>query len=157
MKIAIIYNSKYGNTKTIADFIAEKIQDVGHEVQLFNTKKTKPTELLEFQPETILVGGPTHFGKPAGSISKFIKKLGKIGKLLTIHKAAVFNCYTGVIVCDIIKNQISDALPQINIFERVLPIRTGGQNGELWKEVALQENWKEETISFISDFLNKFS
>lgn len=32
-------------------------------------------------------------------------------------------------------------------------IRTGDQNGELCKEVTLQNNWKEEVNSFISAFL----
>ena len=157
MKIAILYNSKYGNTKTIAEFIVEQIQAGDHEVKLFRTKNTKPTELLAFQPEAILVGGPTHFGRPTSSIGKYIKKLGKLGQTSPIQKAAVFNCYTGDIVCNIIKTQISEALPQIKIFEKSLPIRTGGENGELWKKVALQNNWKEETSDFISGFLSMLS
>ncbi|MFX1476727.1 MAG: flavodoxin domain-containing protein [Promethearchaeota archaeon] len=153
MKIAILFDSKYGNTKTLAEFMAEKMQARGHEVRLFRTKKTKPKELIEFQPMALLVGGPTHMGKPALTLGRYIKKLGKLGQSSPIHNAAVFNCYTGNIVCNIIQDQLSKALPQIEIFEKSLPIRTGGQNGEIWKEVALQNNWKEEANSFISAFL----
>jgi len=154
MKIAVLFDSRYGNTKKLAEYMAEKIQASGNEVSLFRTKKTKAKELLAFQPEALLVGGPTHMGKPALTLRKYIKKLGKNGHSSTIHKAAVFNCYTGNIVCDVIQNQISDALPQIEFLEKSLPIRTGGENAELWKEVALQSNWEQETNNFLSAFLN---
>jgi flavorubredoxin len=157
MKIAILYDSKYGNTKQLAKFLAEKMQAGGHEVQLFRTTETKPAELLAFQPMAILVGGPTHFGKPARTLGKYIKKLGKLGHPSTIHKAAVFNCYTGDDVCKTIQDQISDALPQIEMFEKSLPVRTGGQTGDNWKEVALSNNWKEDASSFLSAFLTFLS
>jgi flavodoxin len=157
MKIAILYDSKFGNTKRLAEFLSEKTQAGGHEVQLFRTTKTKPKDLISFQPGAILVGGPTHWGKPARTLSKYIKKLGKYGHTSNIHKAAVFNCYTGDNVCKTIQNQISDALPQIEIFEKTLPVHTGGQNGNNWKEVALPNNWKEDTTIFFSAFLHFLS
>ncbi len=153
MKIAILYDSKFGNTKYLAEFMADEIQAAGHDVGLFGTKRSKPAEILAFQPKALLVGGPTHFGKPTRTLGKYIKKLGKQGEKSSIRKAAVFNCYTGDNVCKLIQNRISDAFPQIKILEKSLPIHTGGLNGEIWKEVALQDNWKEETSTFLSDFL----
>jgi flavodoxin len=157
MKIAILYDSKYGNTKQLAEFLAEKIQAGGHEVQLFRTTKTKPAELLAFQPAAILLGGPTHWGRPARTLSKYIKKLGKLEDPSNIHKAAVFNCNTGDDVCKTIQNQISDALPKIEIFEKSLSIRTGGQNEDKWKEISLPNNWEEDVKRFLSVFLNFLS
>ena len=157
MKIAILYDSKYGNTKQLAEFMAEKIYTVGHEVQLFRTIKTKPAKLLAFQPEAILVGGPTHWGRPARTLIKYIKKLGKLGVPSNIHKAAVFNCNTGDDVCTIIQIQISDALPQIEIFEKSLSVRTGGQDGKNWKEISLPSDWKEKANIFLSAFLSFLS
>ena len=61
MKIAILYNSKYRNTQQVAEFLVEKTQAGGHEVLLFRTTETKLADLLAFQPEAILVGGPTIF------------------------------------------------------------------------------------------------
>lgn len=151
MKIAILYDSKYGNTKQVAEFLAEKIQDDGHEVQLFRTTETKPAELLAFQPEAILVGGPTHMHKPARTLSQYIKKLGKFGHQSTIQKAAVFNCYTGDDVCKMIQNQISDALPQIEICEKCFPVDR--KLVDNWKEVVLPDNWQEDASSFLSAFL----
>ncbi len=155
MKIAILYHSKYGNTQQIAEFLGQEIQAGGHEVQLFRTKKTEPVEVIAFQPEAILVGGPTHFGKPAG-LGKFLKKLGKHENQLSIRIAAVFNCYTGDIVCEMIENQISDTFPQIQIFEKSLPICTSA-DGENWKELALPSNWKQVASNFLSTFLNSLS
>jgi len=157
MKIAILYDSKFGNTKQLAEFMADKIQVGGHNVQLFRTKKTKPKELLAFQPDAILVGGPTHMGKPALTLGRYIKKLGKLGQSSTIHKAAIFNCYSGNDVCKIIQMQISEVFPNIEIFEKTLPIRTGGENGENWKEISLQKDWKEQAGSFISEYLHILS
>lgn len=78
MKIAILYHTKFGNTEHISEFMAEKMRVGGHEVRIFKIKKTKPSEIISFQPEAIVVGSPTHFGKPARTLGKFIKKLGKI-------------------------------------------------------------------------------
>ena len=155
MKIAILYDSKYGNTKQLAEFLAEKLQTGGHEVQLFRTTKTKPPELLAFQPVAILVGGPTHLGKPARTLSKYIKKLVKLGHKSTIHKAAVFNCHTGNDICKIIQEQISDALPQIEIFEKSLPVDR--RLVDNWKKVILPDGWKENASNFLSAFLTFLS
>lgn len=155
MKIAILYDSKYGNTKLLAGFLAEKMQAGGHEVQLFRTTKTKPAEVLAFQPVAILVGGPTHFGKPTRTLSKYIKKLGKIGRSSTIHNAAIFNCHTGNDVCKTIQNQISDALPQIEIFEKILSVDR--RLVDNWKEIVLPNNWKEDASSFLSAFLTSLT
>lgn len=157
MKIAILYDSKFGNTNHLAQFFAEKIQASNHDVQLFRTKVSKPKDVSEFQPMAILVGGPSHFGKPARTLSKYIEKLGKYEISSSIGKAAVFNCNTGSDVCDVIKNQISTAFPNIKIFEKSLPIRTGGETGANWKEIALQNNWEEQANGFISNFLTFIS
>ena len=155
MKIAILYDSKYGNTKKVAEFLAEKIQNEGHEVKLFRTTESKPAELLTFQPEAILVGGPTHMHKPARTLSNYIKKLGKLGRASTIQKAAVFNCYTGDNVCEIIQTEISKVLPQIQICEQCLPVNR--REVDNWQEVVLPENWEEDASTFLSAFLTFLS
>lgn len=152
MKIAILYDSKYGNTKQVAEFLVEKMQASGYEVRLFRTTASKPADLLAFQPEAILVGGPTHMHKPARTLSQYIKKLGKLGHQSPIQKAAVFNCYTIDNVCKIIHDQISDAFPKIEMFEKSLPIDRKAVDN--WKEVILPNNWKEDATSFLSTFIN---
>lgn len=151
MKIAVLYDSKYGNTKQVAEFLAEGIQAENHEVRLFRTKETQPTELLAFQPMAILAGGPTHAGSPARTLGKYIRDLGKFGKEADIYKAAVFNCYNGRIVCKKIESQLIKAFPKLELFEKTLPIKTGGQKG------PLPDNWKDDTSAFLSAFLSFIS
>ncbi len=153
MKIAILYHSKFGNTKELAIYLAQKVKEKGHEIQLFRTTENKPKTLFEFDPDAMLVGGPTQFGKPVRKLSNYIKKLGKIVQKTSIEKAAVFNCYTSDDVTKIIQEQIADAFPKIKLMEKTLPILTGDGTGENWNKVMLQEKWEEEASSFISDFL----
>jgi len=152
VKIAILYDSKYGNTKQVAEFLAEKMQAGGYEVRLFRTTETKPADLLAFQPEAILVGSPTHMHKPARTLGQYIKKLGKLGLQSIIQKAAVFNCYTIDDVCQTIQDQISDAFPQIKICEKSLPVDR--KLVDNWKEVVLPNSWKEDASNFLAAFLN---
>ena len=151
MKVAVLYDSKFGNTKQVAEFLAEKMQANNHQVRLFRTTETEPQDLLAFQPVAILVGGPTHIGNPARTLGKFLKNLGKAGQETTIRKAAVFNCNNGTSVCKKIESQISKVLPKIKIFEKALPVQTGGQRG------PLPDNWKEDANVFISAFLTFIS
>ncbi|MBN1803487.1 MAG: flavodoxin domain-containing protein [Candidatus Lokiarchaeota archaeon] len=154
MKIAILYDSKYGNTKKIAEFLTEKIHESGNDVQLFKTKETKPSQLFTYQPVALLVGGPTHFGKPTRNLTKYLKKLGKLNS--PILKAAVFNCYTGDNVCKNIKEIISINLPKIELLEKSLPICTSA-DGNDWKKIALPNNWKDDASAFLSEFMNFLS
>ncbi|WP_371806732.1 flavodoxin domain-containing protein [Candidatus Lokiarchaeum ossiferum] len=153
MKIAILYDSKFGNTKEIAEFLTAEGHTAGHETQLFRTTKTKPLNLIAFQPEAIMVGGPTHFGKPASTLKKYVKKLGKISGSSSLRKAAVFNCYTEQDVSKTIKDQISNSLPNINVFEQSFTVITGDGSGDNWNRVLLPVNWKDGAKSFLSAFL----
>lgn len=153
MKIAILYDSKFGNTKEIAEFLATEGYAAGHKTQLFRTTKTKASAINTFQPEAIMVGGPTHFGKPSSTLIKYIKKLGKIGHSSTLRKAAVFNCYTGENVSELIKDHVSDSLPKIEVFEQFFAILTGDQTGDNWNKVFLPVDWKVDAKIFISAFL----
>ena len=151
MKIAIIYDSKYGNTKQLAEFIADSIRSSGHEVRLYRTRRSKAKDLLAFEPEALLVGGPTHMGGPARALGKYLKKIGKKIKKrpsVEIKKTGIFNCYVENIVCDKIKDKISDCFPDIKIYEKFLPIKVGGMKG------PLLNNWKDQARFFIDGFLS---
>lgn len=156
MKLAILYDSKFGNTKTLAEFLAEKIGADNHDVRLFRTTESKPQDILAFQPEAILVGGPTHFGNPARTLGKYIKSLGKAGQETTIRKVAVFNCYSIKHVCEKIKSQVLKALPKVEIFEKSLPVKTDSQSGSS-ADVLLTDNWKEDATIFLSAFITFIS
>ncbi len=84
-KILIIYYSRSGNTKKMADFILEGVNEEGIEAVIKDVKDVKADELLEC--EGIIVGSPTYYGTMSYQIKalfdesvKFHGKLdGKIG------------------------------------------------------------------------------
>jgi len=62
-KILVIYYSKSGNTKKMAEAVAEGIKQQAVEADLKEVKAVKPEELLEYQG--IIVGSPTYYGTMA--------------------------------------------------------------------------------------------
>ena len=91
-KVIITYESKYGNTRLVAETIAEGVKEAsGAEVELSEIKKTDLNKLADY--DAILIGCPNHFGRATLGIKGFINKLGKLnleGKLV-----AVFDTYLG--------------------------------------------------------------
>ena len=153
MKIAVLYDSKYGNTKKLGEFLAEKAKASGYEVKLFRTKETRPEDVLSFGPEVILVGSPTHVGGPTRTLGKYIKKVGKLIKAETvIKKAGVFNCNNADDVCEKISNNVTKNFPDIQIYDKTLPVNTGTMKGENW-----EENWEIKANEFIQGFLSFLS
>lgn len=146
MKVAVLFDSKYGNTKQLAEFLAEQLGSSDHEVKTFRTKETEPIDLLAFEPEAILFGAPTHVGSPARTLGKFIRKIGKLieeGTSANVKKAATFNCNNGDDVCHKIAKKVSEAIPKIELYNNSLPVQTGGMKG------PLPANWKDLAITFI--------
>ncbi|MFX1255454.1 MAG: flavodoxin family protein [Promethearchaeota archaeon] len=151
MKIAILYDSKYGCTKEVAEFLADKAESANHEVQLFRTKGSKPSQLLGFGPEVLLVGTPTQFGRPARPLGNYLKDMKKLitrGSAGTVQKAAAFNCYQGDIICNEIEKKISEVYPNCQIHEQSLAVKTLGERGP-----PLSDNWEESSLKFILGFL----
>lgn len=102
MKITVVYYSKTGNTKTIADNIAGVLgcdsiainlikhgrktkQETDQEKQLFKNAIEKCN-----QSELVFIGTPTEFRKPHSKIVDLIKNL-------TVKKAVIFCTYYGML------------------------------------------------------------
>ena len=89
-RVIVAYESKYGNTKLVAEKIVEGMKEIGKiEVLLSELKEVDLNKIPNY--DVILIGSPNHFGGPTWGVKKFIDKLGKIsleGKLF-----AVFDTY----------------------------------------------------------------
>lgn len=89
-KVIVAYESKYGNTKLVAEKIVEGMKEIGKiEVLLSELKEVDLNKIPNY--DVILIGSPNHFGGPTRGVKNFIDKLGKIsleGKLF-----AVFDTY----------------------------------------------------------------
>ena len=87
-----MYESKYGNTKRVAETIAEEIKRVsGMEATVTALKDIDVNDIANY--DLILLGGPTHFGGPTRGVRKFIDALGK--RNVNGKSVAVFDTYLG--------------------------------------------------------------
>ncbi len=84
-KMLILYFTRTGNTKAMAETIAESAEKEGAQVVLKDVEETKVDELLEY--DAILIGSPTYYGGMAGKLKEFLdstvvhhgKLSGKVG------------------------------------------------------------------------------
>jgi flavodoxin len=91
-KAIIIYESKYGNTKLVAEAIAERMGEVsGVETVQRELKEVDLKTLADF--DAIVIGSPNHVGSATKSIRKFIDEMGKLA--LDGTMVAVFDTYMG--------------------------------------------------------------
>jgi len=72
MKALIIYDSNFGNTEKIARAITEAITPLG-EVKVLRAREANPSELASL--DLLIVGSPTHAGRPTRPIKEFLKKI----------------------------------------------------------------------------------
>jgi len=92
IKVLVGYDTKYGNTKTVAQKIQEGLAKVdGIKTELCNVKEVDEELLTDF--DAIVFGGPNHMGRPTGTIKNFVNKLS--GFESKLKKVAVFGTYAG--------------------------------------------------------------
>lgn len=88
--VIVIYATKFGNTKLVAEKIAEGMSEAeGIETTVRDVKEVDFEEIIDY--DAILIGSPAHFRGPVGGIKKLIDKLGKLD--LKAKQAAVFDTY----------------------------------------------------------------
>ena len=130
-KAIIIYESKYGNTRQVAEQIAEGMRQVHRiEVNLTEVGQVDVNAVTNF--DAILIGSPNHIGRQTGSIKKFINKLGKLdvkGKY-----AAVFDTYMATDYEKAMKKmekQINEKVPELMLLTPGLSIKVDGMKGPI--------------------------
>lgn len=130
-KVIVVYDSLFGNTKTVAESIAEGMKQVsGIETTLGKPKEVDLNRIAEY--DAILIGSPNHVGGSTMSIRRFIGKLGKMnleGKL-----AAVFDTYMGKAVGQTVKKmekRMSEKAPGLKLVTSGLSIKVEGLRGPI--------------------------
>jgi menaquinone-dependent protoporphyrinogen IX oxidase len=73
MKGIIVYDSSYGNTKQIAETIAETLKESGIEVDAFYVKDVKKLSAKDYN--FMVLGSPTKFGTMSFTVKGFLGKL----------------------------------------------------------------------------------
>ena len=73
IKGIVVYDTSYGNTKTIAETIAETLKESGFEVHLSHVKDVKELNAEDY--DFIVLGSPTRFGTMSFAIRGFLGKV----------------------------------------------------------------------------------
>jgi len=130
-KVLIVYESKWGNTKRVAETIIEGMKEVsGIEAVLNELKEVDQNQLGDF--DAILVGSPNHIGGATGGIKKFIDKLGKLK--LEGKQGAVFDTYVGNAyeqATTKMEKQMNKKAPGLKLVVPGLSIKVDGMKGPI--------------------------
>ena len=73
MRGILIYDTSYGNTRKIAETIAETLKDSGIEVDVFCVKDAKKLSAKEY--DFLVLGSPTRFGTMSFAVKGFLGKV----------------------------------------------------------------------------------
>jgi len=130
-KVIVVYESKYGNTKRVAEAIIEGINEVASiETSLKELKEVNLKDVSDY--DAILIGSPNHLGGPTRGIKGFIDELGKLqlkGKMF-----AVFDTYLGKDFEKAVKKmeeRINEKIPGMKQIASGLSIKVRGMKGPI--------------------------
>ncbi len=70
MKVVVIYYSRGGTTKKMAEVIAGEVKTQGADCDLFSVGEVKPKQLLEY--DGIVIGSPTYYGTLAAEVKQLL-------------------------------------------------------------------------------------
>nr|MDO8099106.1 flavodoxin family protein [Candidatus Njordarchaeota archaeon] len=133
-KIIVVYESKYGNTKIVAEKIAEGL-GTGKEMKI-DVRNLKDLDLDRIpECDVILIGSPNHMGRHTRGIKKFIDKLGKLN--LKNKFAAVFDTCVSKDFEKAVKkmeNHLAKVTPGLRLVSLGLSIRVEGMKGPIAEE-----------------------
>jgi menaquinone-dependent protoporphyrinogen oxidase len=86
-KALIVYGTRYGETASTSEEIANVIRKEGIEVRVVNAKEEKVNDIAEY--DLVIVGSGIQINKWTGKPEKFLKKF---QKELAKKKVALFVC-----------------------------------------------------------------
>ncbi|UCE38387.1 MAG: hypothetical protein JSW00_03940 [Thermoplasmata archaeon] len=73
MRVELYHASKFGNGAKVAEELRRVMEAKGHNVNVHHIKGENPKKLPS--ADLYIFGSPTRFGKPIGSMRRFIKKV----------------------------------------------------------------------------------
>ena len=131
VRVIVVYDTKYGNTKLVAEKIKEGIDETeGIETTISDVAETDPKRATDY--DAILIGSPNHFGGPVRGIKKFIDKLGKLD--LKAKWAAVFDTYIEKdfeMATKKMEKRISEKVPSLKLVTSGLSVKVEGMKGPI--------------------------
>jgi flavorubredoxin len=131
MKVFVVYDTKYGNTKLVAEEIVKGIEDVGGIETAISYVKEVDLERVA-DSDAILIGAPNHMGGPSWTISGFIDKLGKVD--LRAKGFAAFDTYAGTDFEKAVRKmeeRINRRIPGMDLIAPGLSVKVQGMKGPI--------------------------
>jgi flavorubredoxin len=131
MKVFVAYDSQYGNTKLVAEKIAEGMKETeGMEVALGYVKEVDPSSLAGY--DALLLGAPNHMGRPSRTMKKFVDQLTKVE--LKARSVAVFGTYAGRTravdrAVEKMEKTLAKKLPKLKLISQGLSVKVNGVTG----------------------------
>lgn len=130
-KVFVVYDSKYGNTKLVAENILEGIkEDGGTESVIGYVKEVDAGIMSDY--DVIILGAPNHMGRPSRAMKKFVEALS--GQNLKAKQVAVFGTYSGRVrpvdrAVRKLEKIVQERLPNLKLIIPTLSIRVNGVSG----------------------------
>lgn len=128
--ISIYYDSKYGNTKLVAEKIAEGLQSRGETVTLGHVHDMRLEGAV--CSDAIVLGAPNHMAQPSRAMKRFIDYLATAD--LKATKVAVFGTYSGRVrpvdrAVKKLEGIVQTKLPSLKLVLPGLSVRVNGVKG----------------------------
>jgi len=132
VKVFVVYDTKYGNTKLAAESILEGMKAEGVETAIGYVKEVDTGKIADY--DAIVLGAPNHMGRPSRTMKKFVDRLAELD--LKAKDAAVFGTYTGRIrmvdrAVKKLEKMVEKKLPNLNLISQGLSTRVNGIPGPL--------------------------
>ncbi|MGQ9625252.1 MAG: flavodoxin domain-containing protein [Candidatus Bathycorpusculaceae bacterium] len=131
VKVFVVYDTKYGNTKLVAETIVEGMREVeGIETAISDVEEVDLEGVADY--DAILIGSPNHWGGPVGGIKKLIDELGKLD--LKAKWVAVFDTYIKGDFEKAVKKmekRINEKVPRLKLIVPGQSIKVGDMKGPI--------------------------
>lgn len=131
MKVFVFYDSKYGNTKQVAEKITNGIRSVaGTEADMGYVKEVSFHDAVCYY--AIVLGAPNHMGRPSRTMKRFVESLALTD--LKATSVAIFGTYSGrVRIQDRAEKKLekiaAEKLPNLKHIMPGLSVRVKGVTG----------------------------
>jgi flavorubredoxin len=133
VKVFVVYDTKYGNTKLAGENIVEGIREVeGTETSIGYVKEIDIGKVADY--DAIVLGAPNHMGRPSRTMKKFVNRLAELD--LKAKNVAVFGTYSGRVrtvdrAVKKLEKMAEKKLPNLKLISPSLSIRVNGIPGPL--------------------------
>lgn len=159
MRIELFHASKFGNGERISEQLRHVLESKGHQVTVHHIDHVDPREVLP--ADMYIIGSPTRFGGPIGSMKKFVKKAslppGSRYAIFATHTDGAPNKKTGKMPTQEELDRGRKTIPELDqlLKEKGLVKITGKVfqvTGDVMKG-TLREGWENEVNDFVTNIL----